>query len=624
LSELRSRLGLGALLLAAACGGAVKTGTSATPEPPAASTPARTFALTDADVETVVHHVSVARQLPPRRPIAVTRLAPRQFVEQLLSRRSSREASDELTPEAALLLGFDFVPPPSKRSEVATLDDVLKEQVVGFYDRELDKVFVPDVRLKSEGDLFEQRAVLAHEVQHALQAQHFASLRASTSSDEAIAHLALLEGDAMVAMGALLGAEAGAPVGRTLRRIAEVTKRVPLANVTRGEDHAQLDKALELTRRRLTFPYEEGMLFVSDIYRAGGFPLVDRMYAAPPRSSTQILHPEKYLAGELPRPIADPRLPGYAAATIDTLGELDTRILLSRCLDPAAAERAAQGWAGDRFGVFVGAERRLSVAWISAWDSDADAEELEGALRKSAACFHDNALGLSKSDYQIDAAFHVARRGKLVSFLRGFPGAALPGLDDQLFALVGPAAAPTPVSDLQVPPRVVLPEPKPGHLEGDVFRSEWLGLVGRTPPGMVARVGSEGLDLVVERPGVLIQGGLVASTRITSDEENEKTFQEVQDAFVTELGKVHLQVQSLGGHPVQTALGNGIERTWRVAGSMVELRLVLLPICAGTGSVVFIETYGDPYARSVLDGWMSSFRWTRGRNLVACDYLDPK
>ena len=624
--ERRLRLGLGALVLATACGGSAKQGTSAPSEPAsqAPSTPRPTFVLTDEDVGTVVHHVSVARQLPPRHPIAVARLEHRKFVEQLLSRREPRDASEGLTPESAFLVGFDFVPPPSKRSAIAGLDDVLKEQVVGFYDRDLDKVFVPDVRLKSESDLFEQRAVLAHEVQHALQAQHFPRLRPSTSSDEAIAHLALLEGDAMVAMGALLGAEAGAPVGRTLRRIAEVTKRVPLANVTRGEDHVQLDKALEVTRKRLSFPYEEGMLFVSDIYRAGGFPLVDRMYTTPPRSSAQILHPEKYLAGELPRPIADPRLPGYTVATIDTLGELDTRILLSRCLDPATAERAAQGWAGDRFGVFVGAERRLSVAWISAWDSDADAEELEGALRKSEACFHDNALGLSRSDYQIGAAFHVVRRGKLVSFLRGFPEAALSSLEDRMFALVGPDSRPSPVSDLKVPPRVVLPEPRPGSLYGDVYQNEWLGLVGRTPSGMVARVGGDDLSLVIDRPDVLIQGGLVASTRITSDEQNEKTFQEVQEVFVNALGKIHRQAQSLGGHPVQTALGNGIERTWRVAGTMVELRLVLIPICAGTGSVVFMQTYGDPYARSVLDGWMDSFRWTHGRNLVACDYLDPK
>ena len=98
----------------------------------------------------------------------------------------------------------------------------------------------------------------------------------------------------------------------------------------------------------------------------------------------------------------------------------------------------------------------------------------------------------------------------------------------------------------------------------------------------------------------------------------------MQEAFVSQVGKVHRQVQPLGGHPVQTALGNGIERTWRIVGTSVELRLVLLPICAGTGSVVFIQTYGDPYARSVLDGWMESFRWTHGRNLIACDFLDPK
>lgn len=622
----RSRLGISAILLAAGCGGAPGNGTSppSTPTSQASSVPAPTFALTDEDVEIVVRHVSVARQLPPRRPVAVARLEHRKFLEQLLSRREPKDATEQLTPEAAFLVAFDFVPAPSKRSPLPTMDDVLKEQVVGFYDRELDKVFVPDLRLKSESDVLEQRAVLAHEVQHALQAQHFASLRAPTSSDEAIAHLALIEGDAMVAMGALLGAEAGAPVGRTLRRITEVTKRVPLANVTRGEDRAQLDKALELTRKRLEFPYQEGMLFVSDVYRAGGFPLVDRMYATPPQSTAQILHPEKYLAGELPRPIVDPKLPGYQAATIDTLGELDTRILLSRCLDPAVAERAAAGWAGDRFGVFVGAERRLSVAWISAWDSDADAEELEAALNRGEACFHDNALGLSKSDYRIGASFHVRRRGKLVSFLRGFPAGEQAGLDDQMFALVGNAPRATPVSPLVVPPRVVLPEPKPGHLVGDVYQNEWLGLVGRTPPGMQATVGADHVDLTVERPDVLVQGGLVASTRITSDEQNEKTFQEVQDAFVAQLGKIHRQAQSLGGRPVQTALGNGIERTWRVAGSSIELRLVLIPICAGTGSVVFMQTYGDPYARSVLDGWMDSFRWTHGRNLLACDYLDPK
>jgi hypothetical protein len=92
----------------------------------------------------------------------------------------------------------------------------------------------------------------------------------------------------------------------------------------------------------------------------------------------------------------------------------------------------------------------------------------------------------------------------------------------------------------------------------------------------------------------------------------------------TEASKAEQSAERVGGGAVQTPLGSGIERTWRVEGTGVEARLLLIPICAGTGSVVFIQAYGDPYARSVLNGWLASFRWLHGRSLTACDYLDPK
>jgi len=34
-----------------------------------------------------------------------------------------------------------------------------------------------------------------------------------------------------------------------------------------------------------------------------------------------------------------------------------------------------------------------------------------------------------------------------------------------------------------------------------------------------------------------------------------------------------------------------VERSWRVAGTAVELRTVLIPICAGTGAIVFIQAH---------------------------------
>ncbi|WP_437330719.1 hypothetical protein [Sorangium sp. So ce381] len=622
----RGRHGLLALWLAAGCShGATPAGPPRSPGEPAASAPRRAFTLGDRAIEEVVRAVSAARQLSPQRPVAVERLDHARFVERLLdSRDEEPSAEGSLSSEAAFLLGFNFLPQPGQRGGLSTVDEVLKEQVVGFYSRAADKVFIPDVALASEDDLIEQRAVLAHEVQHALQAQHFPDMPEPKSSDEAIAQLALIEGDAMVAMGAWLGAEAGAPVGRTLRRIVEVTRRIPLASVTRGEASTKLDKALDLTKKRLEFPYRDGMLLVTDVYRAGGFPLVDRMYTRLPRSTEQVLHPEKYLAGEPPRPFADPRPPpGYALSAADTLGELDTRILLERCVAAELAERAAAGWAGDRFGVFAGPDRRLATAWISAWDTEKDAEELEAALGQSAACWHENALGVERGDYTIGANIAVRRQGKLVAFVRGLPEGVGAALASHLFTLAGPEPKPTPLTDRPIPPRVRLPEPTPGRLEGDVYRNGWLDVVGRVPQGMLGHVGGD-VELVVERPDALVRGGMSVSTRITSDAENEKTFGEVQASFVRDVAELSMRVEALGGGPVTTALGAGVERAWRVAGTSMELRLVLVPICAGTGSIVFVQAYGDPYARSVLDGWMDSFRWTNGRNLTACDFLDPK
>jgi hypothetical protein len=264
------------------------------------------------------------------------------------------------------------------------------------------------------------------------------------------------------------------------------------------------------------------------------------------------------------------------------------------------------------------------MAWVSAWDTVSDAREMEQALAGSDACWHDNALGLASDDYAIGSHTRVLRRGDVVAFVRGVPADAEQSELNGLFSLVGPKVRKKPLTDLKVPPRVVLPEPRSGQLQADVYTNEWLGLTGRVAPGMAAHAGGKDLDLLIERDDVLVSGGLAISLRIASDEQNERTFHEVQDAFAAEAAKYGHHAERLGGGPIDTPLGAGIDRTWRVTGTSVEERVVLIPICAGTGSIAFIQVYGDPYARSVLDGWIGSFRWLHGRNLLACDYLDPK
>ena len=70
------------------------------------------------------------------------------------------------------------------------------------------------------------------------------------------------------------------------------------------------------------------------------------------------VHPEEFLAGVATRVFAEPRPPaGLRTVTSGVLGELRTRVLLSRCLDRSVAEAAASGWAGDRF--VVAAEKAI-------------------------------------------------------------------------------------------------------------------------------------------------------------------------------------------------------------------------------------------------------------------------
>ena len=188
---------------------------------------------------------------------------------------------------------------------------------------------------------------LAHEIHHALQHQHFDLPKQLPNADAELAVTALVEGDAQVAMGAYIGAEQGAPVRRTLRMLKEVTGRVSLDEISHKDQGSEkLSHALPIFRARLTFPYVDGMRFVTDLYRAGGFRLVDRAYSRLPDSTEQVLHPDKYIAGERPTEVADPRPPsGYERVHVGRMGELQIRVALEACVgaDQARARQARVG-----------------------------------------------------------------------------------------------------------------------------------------------------------------------------------------------------------------------------------------------------------------------------------------
>ena len=84
------------------------------------------------------------------------------------------------------------------------------------------------------------------------------------------------------------------------------------------------------------FRYRDGLRFVETLRRSRPAVNVDDVFRRPPVSSEQVLHPEKYLAGESPREV-ELALEGFedrAGSPTPTtpLGEIGVRGLLLACV----------------------------------------------------------------------------------------------------------------------------------------------------------------------------------------------------------------------------------------------------------------------------------------------------
>ena len=148
---------------------------------------------------------------------------------------------------------------------------LLAEQTVAVYDFETQSIYL--VADYAGGDLgADARLVVAHELTHALQDQHFDLKRVlpadPANSDAATAARALVEGDAMLTMR-IWGRQFLRPnEKRALGDDAVVTDPV-------------LDSAPPLVRGELLFPYDAGWVFAQLLYQDGGFAALDQAFARP-------------------------------------------------------------------------------------------------------------------------------------------------------------------------------------------------------------------------------------------------------------------------------------------------------------------------------------------------------
>ena len=297
---------------------------------------------------------------------------------------------------------------------------VLGEQIVGYYDPERGLMVVRDdvvAELASQDRgraLGEAEMVIVHELVHALQDQRLAlgeryDEERTIDGDNAFA--SLVEGDATLAMIGHMAGQGGRSL-TALTRNAGVLRTIVRSN-PQSVTGQEIESAPPIVRLPLVSRYLDGMVFCATLHGRSGWGGIDDAHGRPPASTEQILHPERYVAGEAPITVALPELPELAAAGLvaheeETLGELEMSIWFAQAAARGSAERdetAAEGWGGDRLRVYRDASGRTSVVWFTVWDDEREAREAELAARALAA----------------EGAQQVTRIGRALLIVRDLP-----------------------------------------------------------------------------------------------------------------------------------------------------------------------------------------------------------
>ncbi|MBN1180343.1 MAG: hypothetical protein JXD18_14115 [Anaerolineae bacterium] len=309
--------------------------------------------------------VEALRGLSPRAEVPLNFLDGREMAALLDQLNVERGLEGQLEPYAALGLLPD-APVALEAHEAAAI-----------YVFEQDQLYA--VIHEQQGGIDDQ-VLLAHAYAHALQDQTFdleaVGARAATT-DAALAGRALVEGDATLLTALYRYGDVGAADWEYLASLILLAERPSYGEV--------LDSS-EVWTRLERFPYWEGRRFAAALFEAGGWDAVDRAYTNPPRSSEQVLHPERYLGEpDAPTGVGLPNLggvlgEGWSLLLEDTLGEFAVGLYLDQTLPEEAAWQAADGWDGDTFVVWEREDGARVRVWRIIWDTTAEAAEFEQAM----------------------------------------------------------------------------------------------------------------------------------------------------------------------------------------------------------------------------------------------------
>ncbi len=377
-------------------------------------------------MNTINGQVMQVRDLRPVRAVSREFMNRTQLRAHFTAEMEQHFSPEEEQRQRAILEALDMDPGEAdlRQSEI----DSLVASVLGFYDHNTKQLVVVTGRSRIG---MEDKVTYAHEFTHNLQDQHYdlAALfaRAEGNSDYEMAIRALVEGDATMTMWLY--------VDDYFSDMDKVNYQIEQLQTM---DISGFYASGPLVESAGAFPYTDGATFVATLHHYGGWQGVTQAFVQPPRSTEQVLHPQKFFDREEPVQV---RLPDLGAAlggtwqTVaeDTLGELYMRIYLEYALPIDWAIDAGEGWGGDRYQVLSDEQGRQALALRTMWDSPADAEEFFETYNEFVAAQDANATvlqsGESVARWQLDGRqFYVGLVGTQVLALHAPDGATLDAL----------------------------------------------------------------------------------------------------------------------------------------------------------------------------------------------------
>ncbi|MDQ3011925.1 MAG: hypothetical protein M3X11_14600 [Acidobacteriota bacterium] len=343
-----------------------------------------------------------------------------------------RSFDEESTPKEIenankVLVAYGLVPKDFRYREFMV--KLLTEQVAGFYRPKSKELFIADWN-----DLEQQKPVMVHELQHALQDQHFNLRRFEKwpegDGDREMAIHALIEGDATAVM-----------YNYQLKPMrSDITKLPPISSFSDlSMAQAERDKqavflsAPPALRESLIFSYVYGATFVQEILKKRDWNGVSQAFTDLPQSTEQILHFDKYEAKEAPVKVTLPDISKLLGADwkridADINGEWGYFMILSQFIAKKEARAAAAGWGGDQSVLYENSRTgALLLTHLSTWDTVEDAAEFLQAYADRTLKRYPTAKLMSvnardnRAFQSPDEEIHLQLRGQSVLVIEGLP-----------------------------------------------------------------------------------------------------------------------------------------------------------------------------------------------------------